>query len=1000
MIQIKTADQNSIREFPMTGMLRPFLGACADAFMAVDAVGRIIDVNHLYCKLSGYSREELLEMSLAGIELGSTIGEIRRRLEQIAARGSDVFRTRHIRKDGSTAEVEVRVTAAEESDGEWYYLLFVRDVAKGSQLEDNSATEAELVEIFVQSTSRREFLDGVTELLSRWSGCRCIGIRVLDWLGNIPYESFRGFDKHFWDLENQLSVNTDQCICPRMISQSPSKLELPAISPGGSFVCNNTLKFADSLSPSQKKNYRGNCWKSGLASLAIIPLILRGEVLGAIQLADEKPDMLTSEKVEFIESLIPLIHVAVNHFNTEEELQQSYDSQIITSLLARLSLEDLSPVDYVDRALDIILSIPWLAHQDEAAGCIFLVDESEPGFLLMKAERGLVEASRKACKKLAFGQCLCGKAAEDRKIIFTSHAGGEHGLRCHDDSLHGHYCVPILTTREQTLGVINLRIREGHRRSEREDQSLTAIANTLAIGLQRKRAEERLWRRTAQAEALVRAASRLNSQLDVGAVLQSVCEETAKALGVSAVGVSLFNPKTNQIQSAASIGLPEDFAEPELLPFADIKESFDREGNLIVAPDSSTCLLAALRRGSQLIGSLSIYRIGKKRRFFDEELDLLQGLADQSAMAINNARLFSEAKSRLDHIVSLRVIDTAIAASLDLGVILTVFMDQVVHQLGVDAVDLLLLNEHTQMLEYAGGRGFHSDALKHISLRLGEGYAGQVALRRHMVSINDMNAEAGEFDSIPNLEQEDFAAYHGAPLVAKGRVMGVLEVFHRRPFDPEPEWLEFLEVFAGQAAIAIDNATLFEKLQQSNLELALAYDATLEGWSRALDLRDKETEGHTQRVTELTLRLARKLGVPDADMAHIRRGALLHDIGKMGIPDGILLKPGPLSDEEWEIMRLHPVYAMQMLSPITYLRQALDIPYCHHEQWLGGGYPRGLREEQIPLTARIFAVVDVWDALASDRPYRAAWSESKITAYIREQSGKHFTLTSPLFFCR
>lgn len=197
-------------------------------------------------------------------------------------------------------------------------------------------------------------------------------------------------------------------------------------------------------------------------------------------------------------------------------------------------------------------------------------------------------------------------------------------------------------------------------------------------------------------------------------------------------------------------------------------------------------------------------------------------------------------------------------------------------------------------------------------------------------------------------------------------------------------------MLAGQAAIAIDNMAMFDKVQHSHLELVLAYDATIEGWARALDLRDKETEGHSQRVTEMTLRLARALGMNEEKLVHIRRGALLHDIGKLGVPDSILLKAGPLTAEEWEIMRRHPQYAYEMLSSIAYLQPALDIPYCHHEKWDGTGYPRGLKGEQIPLAARIFAVVDVWDALSSDRPYRPAWPQEKVRAYLKEEAGKHF----------
>ena len=224
----------------------------------------------------------------------------------------------------------------------------------------------------------------------------------------------------------------------------------------------------------------------------------------------------------------------------------------------------------------------------------------------------------------------------------------------------------------------------------------------------------------------------------------------------------------------------------------------------------------------------------------------------------------------------------------------------------------------------------------------------------------------------------------------KEQIIGVLELFHRTELKSNEEWRKFLHALANQAAFAIDNSTLFNDLQDSNADLFQAYDATIQGWSRALDLRDNETEGHTQRVTELTMELGALFGLSEEELVHVHRGALLHDIGKMGVPDRILLKPGPLTDEEWEMMKKHPTFAYELLSPIHYLRLALDIPYCHHEKWDGTGYPRGLIGEQIPLVARIFAVVDVWDALTSDRPYRKAWSNERTIEYIKSGSGTHF----------
>ncbi len=181
-----------------------------------------------------------------------------------------------------------------------------------------------------------------------------------------------------------------------------------------------------------------------------------------------------------------------------------------------------------------------------------------------------------------------------------------------------------------------------------------------------------------------------------------------------------------------------------------------------------------------------------------------------------------------------------------------------------------------------------------------------------------------------------------------------------------------------------------DRLEAAALELERAYDSTLEGWARALDLRDHETEGHSRRVTELTVRLAELLGLEGDDLIQIRRGALLHDVGKIGIPDHILLKPGKLDPDEWAEMKRHPIYARDLLAPISFLAPAMVIPYYHHERWDGGGYPEGLAGEEIPIAARIFAVIDVWDAITHDRPYHKARTPEDALALIRQESGRHF----------
>ena len=346
-----------------------------------------------------------------------------------------------------------------------------------------------------------------------------------------------------------------------------------------------------------------------------------------------------------------------------------------------------------------------------------------------------------------------------------------------------------------------------------------------------------------------------------------------------------------------------------------------------------------------------------------------------------------QARYRLEHLAVLHAIDMIVSSSLDLRVTLQEFLDLVISQLRVDAADVLLLNPHTQMLEYAAMQGFRDAGIRHTRLRLGEGIAGRAALEHQSIGIPNLRDPAAGYARAPLLDGEEFVAYYAVPLVAKGHVTGVLEVLHRSPLVFDDEGMGFLEALAAQAAIAIDNATLFNDLQRSNAGLVLAYDTTIEGWARALELRDQETKGHTQRAAEMTLRLARIMGMNEEELVHVRRGALLHDIGKMSIPDSILLKSGPLTEEEWEIMRRHPVYAFELLSPISYLKPALDIPYCHHERWDGTGYPRGLKGEQIPLAARIFALADTWDALYSERRYHPAWPEDRVREHVRSLAG-------------
>jgi putative nucleotidyltransferase with HDIG domain len=508
-------------------------------------------------------------------------------------------------------------------------------------------------------------------------------------------------------------------------------------------------------------------------------------------------------------------------------------------------------------------------------------------------------------------------------------------------------------------------------------------------------------------ERLERVSRALSEILDLRKVLDLICRESVDVLKTQAaflwllesgelIGFSAYGAGADQF-----IGMRFPIYDPQLLgarvarerkPILvnDAPNSTEVDQKMVSLFKIRSMMGIPLIKGAHVLGALMIMDSENPQRFNLQDLKMASLFGGHAALAIDNAQLYAKAQLHLRHEKALREIDLAISSNMELSATLQVVLYQTRARLHVDACAILLLDPDTQMLEYSSSQGFQTELIKTSRLHLGQGRAGYAVQGKRIFGRAEIESPTEVPDRAQLITEEHFAAYFIAPLMAKDKLLGALEIYHRSPLTMKTEWLKFLETLAGQTAIAIDNATLFADLQRSHADLTQAYDTTLEGWSAALDLRDKETEGHTKRVTETTVRLAERMGVSSQDLIQIRRGALLHDIGKMGVPDRILLKPDKLTDDEWVIMHMHPTYAFQMLKPIAYLGSALDIPYCHHEKWDGTGYPRGLKGEEIPLGARIFCIVDVYDALTSDRPYRTAWPKDKALQHIQELSGSHF----------
>ena len=381
--------------------------------------------------------------------------------------------------------------------------------------------------------------------------------------------------------------------------------------------------------------------------------------------------------------------------------------------------------------------------------------------------------------------------------------------------------------------------------------------------------------------------------------------------------------------------------------------------------------------------------LGRDSQFSDLELETLTAISDILVPAIERGNLLQKVEKQLRHLESLHVIDQAITSNFDIQVVNKIILDQVCKELGGNAADILVLNKATNILENVGTTGFMDPMIRSIRVPLTTSVAGKVLLENKGYYINDLDRNPLWFIR-KNMQVENFKSFFAYPMAVKGETIGVMEVFLRKKFYPDRDWENFLEALATQAAVAYDSFRKYSELQRMQQNASASFRTTLETWSRSLELHDIESQGHIHRVTNETIRLARELGMDESELPNIERGALLHDIGKIGIMDEILLKKGDLTEKDWEEIKRHPQIARDLLSNVKLLEDALDIPYSHHENWDGSGYPQGLKGEQIPLSARIFAVVDTFDAMTSTRPYRQAWSKSEAIQYLLDQKGKKF----------
>lgn len=444
-------------------------------------------------------------------------------------------------------------------------------------------------------------------------------------------------------------------------------------------------------------------------------------------------------------------------------------------------------------------------------------------------------------------------------------------------------------------------------------------------------------------------------------------------LAIAALGAIYLPGETGEIR--------EMFAFSQIIPILVAAFYFGQTGGLLTAFAASLVSGTLVITNMEKIDTIFVQRIMFQIISFNTVALLTSFLSDQEKAHRNKF------VQQLERLSALRAIDKSIISGGELNATLYILLESLTRLLDVEAAAILLYDPKKNVLELRASLGFFGDYPNPTTQSMNDGPAGQAA--RELQTVYRHDAQQFDPDITGSIQGDGLIDYYAVPLFANDSLRGVLEVFDRSPH-PDVDWKSYLETLAGQAAIAIAQSTLLADLKNANQEMSEAYEETLKGWSRALNLRDRETDDHTQRVVELSMRLAQTMGLYDEQLVQFQRGAILHDIGKMGIPNEILLKPGPLTEPEWVVMRKHPLYAQMLLAPIRYLEPAMPIPLYHHERWDGKGYPFGLRGAEIPLEARIFAIVDVWDALRSDRPYRNGLSDEEAMIYVFEQSGKQF----------
>ncbi|HTP00151.1 MAG TPA: PAS domain S-box protein [Anaerolineales bacterium] len=735
-----------------------------------------------------------------------------------------------------------------------------------------------------------------------------------------------------------------------------------------------------------------------------VPMIAQDRVIGYLNMDSETPGFYTADHAALIQIFANQAAIAIeNARGFQEERSRTRIIQALADIANEFAMtEELQhALDNVARRTMVLLKASHVA--------IYLLQSNNETVKVVSAQG--TYADQLLSHSLKIGEGITGSivARGTSEIINDT----RHDPRTKtvpgtpvEDGEQETMMSSALILRGKPVGAINAwRLRTDGLFNESELNFLISIAHQTSISIEASRLLRETSRRAQEAAAIAEVGRDISATLQLDLVLDRIAAYAQDLLNAETSAVYIYEAADEQLHAVAAKGIDSEEVKNDPVPLGrgisgDI--ALSKVGEIVnYAPSDPRALTVAgtgvdplehfmgvpILSKEQLTGLLVVWRTGADREFKSTELVFLSSLAQQAAVAIENARLFQSERRRREEAENLQVAATAVTSSLDVEEVLETILVALKQVTPYDSAAMFLLEGNQVRIRAAKG-------LQNPQLAIGQLFPASNQLFRSIQrSGKAVIVEDAQLD--PRFERwagtDHTHGWLGVPLIARGQIMGYITLDSNSPCAFNENDAALAQTFAHQAAAAIDNAGLFMSLERSNEELSRAYDTTLEGWGNALELRDKETQGHTRRVADLTLKLARQVGIRDDDqLIHLRRGVLVHDIGKMGVPDRILHKKTPLNKKEWEQLRRHPQYAFDLLYPIAYLRPAIEVPYCHHERWDGKGYPRGLIGDEIPLAARVFSIVDVWDALLSDRSYRKAWPRQKVLNYIREQAGTLF----------